>query len=101
MYNKKLFDEHFEAWMLGPTLRDIYDKYSMLYKYELKNNLLLKNVMKHHSVSNIKLNKKFFSEFENLSSDDDNNISDIPARCEANNSINFKKNEDINNNSSL
>lgn len=80
--------------------RIIYDKYSMLYKYELKNNLLLKNVMKHHSVSNIKLNKKFFSEFENLSSDDDNNISDIPARCEANNSINFKKNEDINNNES-
>ena len=28
-HNKKLFNENFEAWMLGPTLRDIYDKYSI------------------------------------------------------------------------
>lgn len=28
-HNKKLFDEYFEAWMLGPILRDIYDKYSI------------------------------------------------------------------------
>ena len=28
-HNKKLFDEYFEAWMLGPILKDIYDKYSI------------------------------------------------------------------------
>ena len=28
-YNKKLYDEYFEAWMLGPILKTIYDKYSI------------------------------------------------------------------------